>query len=325
MTYDKKGDDNKDLKEKLLKIVSKRVVSLGELSRLMDRSKETIAKIIAELNEEGHAVIYEEDSHQVIFGRKEKLKPLTLKQLKGRTARIGIVSDVHLGSRYSNLSILQLAYREFEKQRCQVILNPGDLVDGFKMYRGHQNEVFLHSAEDMVDYTVENYPQVKGIKTVFICGNHDLSFVKACGSNVGRQIGLRRKDMVWRGDESAEFLFKEFKISMLHPAGGSSYAVSYRPQKHVEAEVTTALAIGETPPNLILLGHCHRYGTFRQISTYSVMCGTLESITPYMKRKALVPDVGFIILTLEFDKEGKIKKFLPEWYDCSGLTREGDY
>jgi hypothetical protein len=95
-----------------------------------------------------------------------------LTKLGGNTYRFAVVSCSQIGSKYQQLTHLYSFYKLCKKRGVELVLHCGDLVDGEKIYRGHEYELFLHGADAQRDYTIENYPSFAGIETKVILGNH---------------------------------------------------------------------------------------------------------------------------------------------------------
>ena len=72
----------------------------------------------------------------------------------GETSRFAVISCTQLGSRFQQLTFLKNFYKYIENQGIKVVLHCGDFVDGEKMYRGHEYELFLHGCEAQKDYAI---------------------------------------------------------------------------------------------------------------------------------------------------------------------------
>mgnify|MGYP000504064655 CR=1 FL=1 len=169
------------------------------------------------------------------------------------------------------------------------------------MYRGHEYEIRIHGADNQVNYCCEVYPQVSGITTYFITGNHDLSFWKQAGIDIGTRISEKRQDLVYLGPEEADIIIKngngQIKLRLVHPGRGSAYALSYHPQKYIEA------LTGGEKPNAIFMGHYHKselLPNYRNVVL--IQGGCMQSQTPYMRRQNIAAMIGFWIV--EFGIEG---------------------
>ncbi len=157
----------------------------------------------------------------------------------GAVIRFGLLSDTQLGSRYENLDLLQDAYGIFRREGIRIVYHSGDLIDGEKMYRGHEYELHTHGADAQVQYCVDNYPEQEGIETYFILGNHDASFWQNAGIDIGWQIDQKRADMHYIGMDEADVTLSsdsgDIILRLYHPRKGTAYAVSYQIQKYMES------------------------------------------------------------------------------------------
>lgn len=216
----------------------------------------------------------------------------------GKHIKIGVISDTHSGSLYANPHLDSALVRTFNKEGCDLVYHIGDILDGEKMYRGHEYELEFHGADRQVRNFVNRFPHVKS-KMYVITGNHDLSFWKHAGVDVGQKIVDKRDDIEYLGqDEAIIELKKNVKIMLIHPAGGTAYAVSYKSQKLIES------FSGGKKPNIMLCGHYHKYDHlfFRNVQGFQVP--TTQSQTPYMKRKPTPAIMGGLILDIWTDKKG---------------------
>lgn len=227
--------------------------------------------------------------------------------------RIGFVTDTHLGSLFDDLESIHTAYKIFEQEGISTVLHAGDICDGEKMFRGHEYEIKIHGADNQVAYTVENYPSITGITTQFITGNHDLSFYKHAGIDIGSQIAAKRDDLIYLGQDEADVTFQSergsCKVRLNHPGGGSAYALSYHSQKYIES------LTGGEKPNIILTGHYHKaelMPSYRNIC--SVQGGTLQYQTRFMRNKNLAAHKGFWIIEFNIDADNMISRFRGEFY-----------
>ena len=233
----------------------------------------------------------------------------------GRRIRFGIVSDNHLGSYYENIEVLRLAYKIFQREGIRRVYNAGDILDGEKMYRGQEYEIHSHGAGRQVEYACKVYPKADNITTYFITGNHDMSYWKQVGLDVGTEIARKRKDMIYLGQEHADVVLKNkscsIKLRLEHPGKGTAYALSYHSQKYVES------LSGGDKPNIVVIGHYHKAEV---IPNYRNVCviqaGTTQSQTPYMRRGNIAAMLGFYIVELIIDEKGLIRnriEFFPQY------------
>lgn len=232
--------------------------------------------------------------------------------LDGVVQFFGIVSDTHLGSIYADLALLDFAYDVFESAGVKTVFHAGDLLDGEKMYRGHEYEVAAFGADAQVNLCVERYPQRDGITTYFIDGNHDRSFWKRAGINTGEKIAQKRDDMVYLGYMESDIIVGEGSckatIRLFHGEDGSgSYAISYRPQRYI-----SELPSG-TKPDILIMGHYHKAEQlfYRGVTTFQA--GTTQKQTPFMRGRRLAAAIGFWLIKVTVGPN-RIVKVRSEFY-----------
>ena len=221
--------------------------------------------------------------------------------------RFGVVSDPHVGSKYAQYTLLHRLYDTFKSEGIDISYCPGDMTEGYRMRPGHEHEVHAHGADEQVDWACKVWPD-NGIPTEFICGNHDLAHIKNGGIDVGKQIASRRKDMHYLGMMNARVqVTPGCTIELNHPLDGASYALSYAPQKTIDA------MSGGDKPSILLNGHHHKafYLFYRNI--HAIECGTMEAQTPWMLGKRIAANVGGWIIEIHVNEEGEVTRFMPEF------------
>ena len=106
-----------------------------------------------------------------LLAGKPRTPKIIKKNISANTFSFGIVSDTHLCSRLEKLDELHTFYEICRKEGITDIIHCGDLIDGWGMFRGQENEVHTFGARNQAEYVVKYYPKVKGIETFFITGN----------------------------------------------------------------------------------------------------------------------------------------------------------
>jgi len=221
----------------------------------------------------------------------DKKSKIDTSLFKGEKIRFAVISCSQLGSKYQQITHLKTFYKYIQEQGIKVVLHCGDMVDGIDVYRGHEYEIFLHGAKAQKDYCIEHYPRMEnGGKTFVIAGNHDHSFMKKAGENILEGIANERDDIEYLGDYGAYPQIGKLNIYMQHADGGVSYARSYRLQKNIEQFSPTA------KPDVYFIGHYHvSCALFEYRNVLSFMIPCFQSQTPYLRRKALYPELGGFI------------------------------
>lgn len=221
--------------------------------------------------------------------------------------RIAVVSDTHFGSKYAQYSALEAFYDLCAELGIADVYHAGDLDDGSEsMHVGVMYEHHCHGATEHIRNIVEHYPRREGITTHYITGNHDNSHCKQSGLLIGEEVSIRRDDMHYLGRDVAIIqLAENCTMELRHPGDGSSYAVSYKPQKIVEAYP------GGRKPNILVLGHYHKALWMMHRNVHIIMAGTFCGTTPFMQSKSLSSTLGGWILDLDIKPDGTIERLTP--------------
>jgi len=209
------------------------------------------------------------------------------------TLRFGAFGDTQLGSLYERVDCLHAFYQQAAARGIQLMLHTGDVLDGVNMYKGHIYELHKHGFEQQSQWFAEKAPRHPGIKTMFITGNHDRSLKNAAGVNVGKELQQLRPDWECIGEDSGRVALvtpngRRFVVDLLHPGGGTAYAISYSAQK-----IANSLSGGDKP-DLLAMGHFHKaelLPTYHNIVVIQTAC--FQDQTPgYMKPKGLDAHIG---------------------------------
>lgn len=177
------------------------------------------------------------------------------------------------------------------------------------MRPGHVYENYRQGADDHISEIVKNYPYREGITTYFITGNHDASFRKSCGLDIGKQIVTKRSDMNYLGRDIANInITNNITMQLRHPWSASAYALSYRPQKIVESMEAACL----DKPDILCIGHYHKIEYLFYHGVHVFQTGCFQSATPFTTGKGISVSMGGWIVTVETDSEGNLKTITPK-------------
>lgn len=225
-----------------------------------------------------------------------------------KTLKFAIMGDTQFGSKYTQISYLNRFYKLCSAEGIDTIYHTGDITDGLYMRPGHEQELYLTSADDMVRDVVQNYPMVAGITTKFITGNHDASIFKRVGYDIGVSIAAQRPDMEYLGRDCAIVnLTPNCTLELRHPWDGTAYALSYKPQKMIEAMEA------DSKPNILAIGHYHKAEYLFYRNVHCLQTGCFQSQTPFTRGKGISVHMGGWLVTIRVDEEGHIQSFAPEF------------
>ena len=233
--------------------------------------------------------------------------------------KFGLMGDTQFGSKYAQITYLHKFYELCADEGITDIYHTGDVTDGLKMRVGHEYELYAVSADEMRDDVVKNYPKIDGITTHFITGNHDASLYKQVGYDIGQAIANQRDDMDYLGRDCAVVnLTPNCTLELRHPWDGTAYAISYKPQKMIEAMES------DSKPNILAIGHYHKaeYIFYRNVHCFQTGC--FQGQTPFTRGKGISVHLGGWIITIKVDKNGYIKAISPMFIPFYASTKD-DY
>jgi hypothetical protein len=233
--------------------------------------------------------------------------------------RFGFVTDNHLGSKYSRLDVLNDMYDRFERNGITQVFNAGNYIDGEARF--NKFDLAVHGMDAQLRFLAENYPQRPSIVTHFVAGDdHEGWYGQREGIDIGRWTERvmqehGRNDFRYLGYMEADVDLvnvnteKSARARVVHPGGGSAYAISYTMQKLVESYE------GGDKPAVVLAGHYHKMEIVNYRNVWCIQGGTTEDQTPFMRKKKLEAHVGGILVDLEQDPNtGAI-------ISCNGICR----
>lgn len=219
----------------------------------------------------------------------------------------GACGDQHMCSKYERLEVNEALYDAYQEAGVSTVFNTGNWIDGVARFNVHD----LHTIglDGQMRYLAANYPQRKGITTYAITGDdHEGWYAQREGINVGAYAATKfldagRRDWVDLGYMEAPVRIlhpdtgRGSVISIVHPGGGSAYAISYSIQKIIES-----LDGGEKPA-IGLYGHYHKlwFGNIRNVFCVQTGCG--QDQTPFMRKKKLEAHVGGTLIRAKVDPE----------------------
>ena len=236
--------------------------------------------------------------------------------LNGENLVFGVVSDQHMGSKFARDDINEALYDIFEEEGINMVFNCGNWIEGEASF--NKNELTVHGMNNQVHHFAKNYPKRTGITTYFIAGDdHEGWYVKREGIDIGKYAEMvardeyKRDDLVYLGymEHDVKFPTSEGQVTIrvMHPGGGSAYAISYQPQKIVES-----FTPGDKP-NILLVGHYHKQLAMflRGIHVVSVGCTQVQS--SFMRKNRLSAALGGYIVRAKLAPDGSVLRFMPEF------------
>lgn len=295
--------------------------SLRDLSRLFDRSEESVEQAIR-LLKDGHYNIIQ-TTGQVRLDQQTVARPViprTLMDLESREVLLGLPSDTQFGSKHAQIT----AYRGYMAKAYAMgvrhFLYPGDIFAGNgKVYRGQIYDLVAITASGQLRYGMRVIPQWGDARHYMIGGNHDYSFIRENGYNIVEALASEREDVIYCGFHLADIpLTDQAEARLWHPRGGVPYAASYKLQKGMETasfdELTRAANEHRNPKlRAIFAGHLHIAMQMMMGTILGMQCGCFESQTGLLKELMKYPQVGGYVVRLRLTEAGLIQSVAYEW------------
>lgn len=294
------------LKNKLKYLVNKKKTLL-EICETLELKDYEVIGLVELMKQDGELLDY-------VNGEIVKLrKPITENKqikipVKNGEVKFLSLSDIHYASKWDNPHLVDYAYELAEKENVDFVVNSGDIFEGdFHNARpNHIYEVKAHGMEQL-DYVADKYPK-SHIPTYYITGNHEATFIKTCGADMGKMLEQRRSDLTYLGHDLGDIKLDKTFIRLRHGSGGNAYAKGYKLQKYCETLPTNDI------PNIILQGHFHYSAYFKNRDIHCFNVPSLQGYTPYAKSLGLPQEMGFWLITCDLDSKGNIVSIIPELY-----------
>lgn len=234
----------------------------------------------------------------------------TVTSFQGSTLKFGVITDLHIGSKYFHPAKLTAAYDMFEEEGIDTILCAGDVVEGMSSRDGHVFECTHIGYDAQREFALELLGKWGG-KIYSIDGNHDRWFGKRSGARMVPDIDKLLPNFHFLGHDEGDLLIETpggtAWIKLWHGEDGSSYAHSYRIQKLIES------LTGGQKPHVLITGHVHKQGYFMERNIHTILGGCIQNQSKWMRGKRLPAHTGFWIVSFTVNDDG-VTRFLPEWF-----------
>lgn len=263
-----------------------------------------LEKIITGMNKEEQQVLYKQlkspepqryNSHKHYYGE--------------RKARLGIISDTHIGSKFFRPDILEKSVEMFNKKKVDAIYHCGDIIEGMSNREGHIYELETFGVSPQVNQAADLLNQYKQPLN-FILGNHDEWSMRKSnqGVHIGKMLEEKIKNSKYLGDYEANINLSDNVMMRITHDGNGAYALSYPLQKRINA------LSDEQKPDILANGHLHKslYMNYRDIN--AVEASTMQEQTPFMARKGSPAMTGFWIFDIGYTKKKGLTSFSPTFY-----------
>ena len=325
-----------DLAHKIKSYLHKlpRHASVDELSDEFDRSRKTVLSVLDEIRNAGYPVEVDDDAGSVNLPSIPTAPRIgALPGWGENVIRFCAISDTHCENKCCAWDELHAVYDRCVEEGITDIIHAGNLSDGpgDRGFKGHYQEVHsgCYKAYDCLEYLHREYPQRDGVTTHYISSStcHEGWEFKSSGLDMGWALANGctyctygrendewvsidpRPDMHYLGMDAFTITCgpeRNTRIRVMHPGGGSAYAVSYKSQKWVES------LQGGTKPHLGIIGHFHKSNYFRPRDVSVLQPGCLCWQTGFMQKHNLAAEVAAWFVEMYVDAGGSVRRIKLE-------------
>lgn len=297
------------------------ILRKGEIARKIGKSVSEVEKIIEEINVKGFKIIFNDaqKAYMLIRNQRNKFKALDLKKMYVKRAKVGVISDTHIGHEDHRMDLITASYENAKERKVDHMLHCGDGFEGEGAHKGHERELIILGADKQRDFALENWPKIP-IPTTFISGSgtsHAQSYLDKSGHDITDTfVRLLRaekglKNYYYLGGEEGVVEVNGIKFGLKHPTGGIPYGISYRPQKFIETLVANMKL--DSDAKILLLGHLHIATClfYKGMAGFLVPC--LEDNTKYISSKGYIPWLGMWVCEFFADGLNNITRIVSEY------------
>ncbi len=228
---------------------------------------------------------------------------------------VGFLSDMHIGSKYERIDVLNDIYDRYEKAGVENVYVSGNWIDGEKVFNKY--DIYVYGIEAQVNNFIAKYPQKKNIKSFILSGDdHEGWYVQREHIDIGKYMEMKaresgRTDIFDLGYMEANISYErelgKGTVRIVHPGAGSSYAHSYKSQKYAES-----LQPGEKP-GIVCFGHYHKFNYAYARAIHMIQPGCVQDQTPFMRKRNLESHVGGCIVWIKQNEFGIFTSVRVEW------------
>lgn len=239
--------------------------------------------------------------------------------ISGDHLKFLVFGDTHIGHKQYDHKLMNTAAEVAKKENVDLILCTGDIADGW--YQNRPAAIFEQDEigfDNQLERAVKEFTKLgkTGKPIYYITGNHEYNtFVRGAGVEFGNIFKLRLDKLgienYYMGNAEANLkLDTGSTIKLLHPDGGTAYAISYKSQKIIES----LQGAREKLPDVALIGHFHKAEYIPYQGVHTFQTGTLCGQTKFMRGKGIPAMKGFWIIDLYSKKNGTVDKIIPQFY-----------
>ena len=297
---------NEEIIEKFLKFIEKEK-SLTAICEEMEMNPYEVLGLASYIKDKGINIAMKnafDDISMVYMGDLEFKEKNTYNFITNNRNEFKFIAiaDTRLGSKSQQLSILNDIYIKGHDMGYNNVFLCGNISAGlYPLTDIYAETNFADDTLSQIDYIVEHYPSIEGMKTYFITGKTDDKHLKQNKINIGKRISELRDDMIYLGENSCDVNIDKTLMQIFSSKLRKTYTASYRTQQQIDSYRS------EDKPDILLYGgllHMEKY-TYRKVKCISIpsVCAT----TKEMNEKRYSNTIGAWYITIKTNEKGKLE------------------
>lgn len=234
------------------------------------------------------------------------------------------ISDLHTGCKNFDKKGLDKTLQEAKNRGVEFVHISGDLLDGFGVYRGQENNLKSNKAIEQVNELMSILEKYD-FWYIASMGNHDQSFCMKGGLDpikyLEAKMAKKGKRFTYLNAYEGNIIHAGIVFRLIHLQGGAARAASYKVQVYLSRVFESNLNdvhIGGKIYNLrsIQAGHFHTFYALSMSGITIIMPGNFQHDGDLEKRMGISGKTGGVFreLTIVGDKISKEKiEFYNPW------------
>ena len=224
------------------------------------------------------------------------------------------ISDLHLGSKYADINLLEIVYQACNERGCNIILGAGDITQGHCPSWLTKERPITTRPKELISYLIDNWPRndTDGISKTFytIGGNHDKQYIIRDNIDVLAEVAKERPDFNYLGQDKARVNLNDInsianlQVQLVHRIG-----YIYRPSSEKGDYLNSKNYLEETGinPNILHLGHLH-HGYVGKIFDSLVIQSPALMYNPERCKNSDMPfERGCFFSYFDYDSFGRVR------------------
>ena len=233
------------------------------------------------------------------------------------------ISDLHAGCKNFDAKGLDMTLQEAKNRGVKYVHISGDLIDGFGVYRGQENNLKKNKAIEQIEELMSILEKYD-FWYIASMGNHDQSFCMRGGLDPVKYLEARMakkgKKFTYLNAYEGNIIHSGIVFRLIHLQGGAARAASYKPQVYLSRVFESNLndvELGNKEYNLrsIQAGHFHIFYSISMSGITIIMPGNFQHDGDLEKRMGISGETGGVFreLTIVGDKivGNKIEFYFP--------------